>query len=111
VQRSAYPGKKIPHIAETGFKQKGKIFQLMGFALFNSFYSNPDLTRNPQGFDMQMMSKMLKSSVHAPLTIKGIPSTVNFWSAQAKAFTPEQYGLIKSLTHALATGDVVASAK
>jgi peroxiredoxin len=111
VQRSAYPGKKIPHIAETGFKQKGKIFQLMGYALFNSFNSNQDLTKNQQAFDMRMMSQMLRSSVHAPLTLNGIPSTVNFWSAQTKAFTPEQYGLIKSLAHAIATGDVVASAK
>jgi hypothetical protein len=111
VQRSAYPGKKIPHMAETGFKQRGKVFQLIGFALFNTFHFNPDMTKNPQGFDMELLSKTLKSGVHVPAIIDGMPSTVNFWSAQAKAFTPEQIGLIKSLAHAVASGNALASAK
>jgi peroxiredoxin len=113
VQHSAYPGKKIPHMAETGFKQRSKVFLLTAFALFNNFTALPDLTKMQQGFDMQLMSKTLKSSVHAPITIEGLPSTVNFWSAQTRAFTPQQYGLIKSLAHAVASGagSAVASSK
>ncbi len=111
VQRSAYPGKKIPHMAETGFKQRGKVFQLIGLALFNTFHVNSDMTNKPQGFDMELLSKTLKSGVHVPIIIDGMPSTVNFWSAQKNAFTPEQTGLIQSLAHAVVSGNAVASAK
>jgi len=96
VERSAYPGKTIPHIAETGFKQTSRAFMLTAFALFNQFALLPDTT-NQQGMDMQLMSKTLKSSAHVPVVLEGRPSTVNFWSTQPKAFTREQADLLKSL--------------
>ncbi len=104
VQHSAYPGKTIPHIAETGFKETSKAFVLTAFALFNNFSVIPDTTK-AQGFDMQLMSKMLKSSAHSPVIIDGLASTVNFWSAQPKAFTQKDADLIKSLAHAVAQGN------
>jgi peroxiredoxin/mono/diheme cytochrome c family protein len=96
VEKSAYPGKTIPHIAETGFKQTSKAFMLTAFALFNQFAVSPDTTRL-QGMDMQLMSKTLKSSAHVPVILEGRPGTVNFWSTQPKAFSQEQADLLKSL--------------
>ena len=103
VQHSAYPGKSIPHIAETGFKETSKAFMLTGFALFNNFFVAQDTTKL-QGMDMQLMSKMLKSSAHAPVILDGLASTVNFWSTQPKAFTQKETDLIKSWLHAVAQG-------
>jgi hypothetical protein len=103
VQRSAYPGKTIPHIAESGFKAPSRAFILTGFALFNNFTILPDTTAAnlQQAYDMKLMSKMLKSSAHVPVIVDGLASTVNFWSTQTKAFTPQQKELLKSLAHAV----------
>ncbi len=38
VQRSAYPGKTVPHIAETGFKQMSKAFMLTAFRAVQPLY-------------------------------------------------------------------------
>ena len=97
VERSAYPGKTIPHIAETGFKQTSRAFQVTGFALFNQFAFVHDTTKAP-GMDMQLMSAALKSSAHVPVILEGRPGTMNFWSTQPKAFTQEQAALMKSLS-------------
>ncbi len=103
VQRSAYPGKEIPHMAEAGFKQTSKAFMLTGFALFNQFAILADTTKSA-GMDMQLMSKTLKSSAHVPVIVDGSASTVNFWSTQPKAFTPDESDLLKSLASAVAKG-------
>ena len=50
VQHSAYPGKKIPHIAETGFKQHAKVFLLTALALFNDFKVQQDMTTESARF-------------------------------------------------------------
>jgi peroxiredoxin len=101
VQRSAYPGKDIPHIAEAGFKAPSKVTQLTAFALFNMFQVIPDITKSRAG-DMQLMSKTLKSSAHVPAAIEGSASTVNFWSTQPKAFAPNENALLKSIASEVA---------
>lgn len=96
VVRSAYPGKEIPHVAETGFEQVSMAFQVTIYALFNQFVSLPDLSKE-RGYDMQVLSKTLKSSVHVPIACEALPSTLNVWSSQAKAFSPEEQLLLKAL--------------
>jgi hypothetical protein len=103
VQRSAYPGKVIPHVAEAGFKAPTKVTQLTGMALVNQFALIPDTTKSPAG-DMKVMSQTLKSSAHVPVIVDGSASTVNFWSTQPKAFTPDESDLLKSLASAVAKG-------
>ena len=49
VQRSAYPGKKVAHFAETGFKAPAKMVPMTGFALFNRVVSLPDLNALGRG--------------------------------------------------------------
>jgi peroxiredoxin/mono/diheme cytochrome c family protein len=97
VQRSAYPGKKIAHFAETGFKAPSRMVPLTGFALFNRLVSLPDLNALGSGPQMKMITAALKSSVHVPVSVDGLPSNVNFWSAQDKAFPEENLAMLKSL--------------
>ena len=98
VQRSAYPGKKVAHFAETGFKAPSRMVPLTGFALFNRLVSLPDLNALGSAPQMKMITAALKSSVHVPVSVDGLPSNVNFWSADEKAFPAE------SLRHAPESG-------
>ena len=97
VQRSAYPGKKISHFAETGFKAPSRMVPLTGFALFNRLVSLPDLNALGSAPQMKMITSALKSSVHVPVAVDGLPSNVNFWSAQEKAFPEQTFGLLQRL--------------
>jgi peroxiredoxin/mono/diheme cytochrome c family protein len=101
VQRSAYPGKKLSHFAETGFKAPSRMVPLTGFALFNRLVSLPDLTALGSGPQMKMITAALKSSVHVPVSVDGLPSNVNFWSAQEKAFPAESLPMLQSLAAAV----------
>jgi len=69
--------------------------------LFNMFQVIPDTTK-AQAADMQLMSQTLKSSAHVPAAIEGSASTVNFWSAQPKAFAPKDNALLKSIASEVA---------
>ena len=44
-----------------------------------------------------MITAALKSSVHVPVSVDGLPSNVNFWSAQAKAFPEDSLAMLQSL--------------
>ena len=97
VQRSAYPGKKVAHFAETGFKAPSRMVPMTGFALFNRLVSLPDLNALGSGPQLKMITAALKSSVHVPVSVDGLPSNVNFWSAEAKAFPEESLAMLQSL--------------
>jgi len=106
VVYSAYPGKKIFHLAETGFEQKGELFTLTAFALFNQFAAPADLgefSKGPMaGMDIKLLSSLLKSSVHVPVILESLPSTFNVWSSTPKAFSPDDQQLVKALAAAIA---------
>src|SRR5207248_205008 len=70
VEKAAYPGEAVPHIAETGFEQLGKFFALAHYALRGQVVSHADL-KKARGADMTMMSKSLASSVHVPVVLDG----------------------------------------
>jgi hypothetical protein len=97
VQRSAYPGKKVTHFAETGFKAPSRMVPMTGFALFNRVVSLPDLNALGSGPQLKMITAALKSSVHVPVSVDGLPSNVNFWSAEAKAFPEDSLAMLQSL--------------
>jgi peroxiredoxin/mono/diheme cytochrome c family protein len=101
VQRSAYPGKKVAHFAETGFKAPSRMVPMTGFALFNRIVSLPDLNALGSSPQMKMITAALKSSVHVPITVDGIPSNVNFWSASDKAFPEQSLAMLQSLAAAV----------
>jgi peroxiredoxin len=97
VQRSAYPGKKVAHFAETGFKAPARMVPMTGFALFNRPISLPDLNALGSGPQLKMITAALKSSVHVPVSVNGLPSNVNFWSAEPKAFSKDSLALLQAL--------------
>jgi peroxiredoxin/mono/diheme cytochrome c family protein len=97
VQRSAYPGKKVSHFAETGFKAPTRMVPLAPFAIFGRLVSLPDLNALGSAPALKMITAALKSSVHVPISLDGLPSDVNFWSAQEKAFPEETFALLQRL--------------
>ena len=101
VQRSAYPGKKVTHFAETGFKAPSRMVPMTGFAILNRLVSLPDLNALGSGPQMKMITAALKSSIHVPVSVDGLPSNVNFWSAEDKAFPEENFAILRSLAAAV----------
>jgi peroxiredoxin/mono/diheme cytochrome c family protein len=97
VQRSAYPGKTASRFAETGFKAPSRMVPLTSFALFNRLVSLPDLNALGSSPSMKMITAALKSSVHVPVSVDGLPSNVNFWSAKEKAFPEDSLAMLQSL--------------
>ena len=55
---------------------------------------------------MKMITAALKSSVHVPVSVDGVPSNVNFWSAQVKAFPEESFPLLQSLAAEVVSKEV-----
>ncbi len=97
VQRSAYPGKKVDHFAETGFEAPARMVPMTRFALLNRLVSLPDLKALDSGPQLGMITAALKSSVHVPVSVDGLPSNVNFWSAQPNAFPEDSLAMLQSL--------------
>ena len=51
-----------------------------------------------------MAGKDIRSSMHVPVEIGGVRSTINFWSAEAGAFPPEAAKLLEQVAHLMAEG-------
>jgi len=97
VRQSAYPGKTVSRFAETGFKAPTRMVPLSVFALFNRLVSLPDLNALGSSPQVKMITAALKSSVHVPVSVDGLPSNVNFWSASDKAFPEASLAMLQSL--------------
>jgi hypothetical protein len=97
VRRSAYPGKAVARFAEAGFKAPMKMVPFSTFAVFNRIVSLPDLNAMGSSPQLKMITAALKSSAHVPVSIDGLPSNVNFWSASEKAFPEESLAMLQSL--------------
>jgi hypothetical protein len=48
-----------------------------------------------------MITASLKSSIHVPVSVDGLPSNVNFWSADGKAVPEESLPMLQSLAAAV----------
>ncbi len=89
----------------------GPLLGLYRYAKKGEVVVNNDPTK-AQGMEMKFLTKLLPSSVHIPIKINGKPGTVNFWSLDGSAFSPEAVDLAKQLVATLRSemGEV-ASAK
>jgi hypothetical protein len=56
-----------------------------------------------------MASKDIRSSMHVPIDLDGVPATVNFWSAEPEAFSPEAVKLLEQVVQLLSEGRAVAA--
>jgi hypothetical protein len=52
----------------------------------------------------KMSKKDIRSSMHVPVLIDGVPCTINFWSAEAGAFPPEAASLLEEIAHLMTDG-------
>jgi peroxiredoxin len=103
VEKAAYPGTIVPHIAETGFEQPGKFFALAQYALRGQVVCQSDL-KQARGADLKMLSKSLASSIHVPVVLEGKPATLNFWSKEPGAFPDETQALLRAVAEVVAGG-------
>jgi hypothetical protein len=55
-----------------------------------------------------MARKDIRSSLHVPVVIGGVRSTVNFWSAEAGAFPPQAARLLEEVARLMTADPAVA---
>ncbi len=55
-----------------------------------------------------MAKKDIRSSMHVPVEIGGVPCTVNFWSAEAEAFPPQAVRVLEQAARLMAGDTAVA---
>jgi peroxiredoxin/mono/diheme cytochrome c family protein len=56
-----------------------------------------------KGVEMQFLTRILPSSVHLPIRFQGKPATVNFWSSDSKAFSPEAVTYLEEIVRLMTT--------
>ena len=75
---------------------------LAAYALGSETVVNQDLSGAAGSVMANMARKDIRSSMHVPVEIGGVRSTVNFWSAEAGAFPPEAVRLLEEAAHRMA---------
>ncbi|MFO0949354.1 MAG: hypothetical protein U1D30_26150, partial [Planctomycetota bacterium] len=68
-----------------------------------------DGSTTPTGVEMQILSRILPSSVHIPLRVQGKPASVNIWSIDKNAFPPEVVASLEELVGLLKSDKTTAS--
>jgi peroxiredoxin len=81
---------------------------LADYALGNQVVVNQDMGNTKGSVMAQMAGKDIRSSMHVPVEIDGVRSTINFWSAEPGAFPPEAANLLEQVARLMAAGTAVA---
>jgi hypothetical protein len=89
---------------QTSFRSKSTIVKTKGQALADyatggKTVVNPSLAETTGSVMVNMSRKDVRSSMHVPVQIDGLPATVNFWSAEASAFPPEAVRILEQVAH------------
>jgi len=97
----------------SSFKSRSTVVKAAGqslaeFALDNKVVVLQELSGAHGSVMANMASKDIRSSMHVPVKIAGVPCTVNFWSAEAGAFPPEAARLLEQIARLMAEGTTVA---
>jgi peroxiredoxin/mono/diheme cytochrome c family protein len=79
----------------------GPALGLYQYAIKGEKVVNSDPTQ-VKGVEMQFLTRILPSSVHLPIRFDGKPATVNFWSTDAKAFSPEAVAFLEEIVRLMA---------
>ncbi len=93
----------------TSLRSKSTVIKATGqslaeYALGDKVVVNEDMTKTIGSVMANMATKDIRSSMHVPVTIKGVRCTVNFWSAEAGAFPPEAAKLLEEVARLMAEG-------
>jgi peroxiredoxin len=88
----------------------GPLLGLYQYAKKGAVVVNNDPSK-AQGMEMKFLTRLLPSSVHVPIKIDGKSGTVNFWSLEGAAFSPDAVELARKLTAMLqeGSGDVASA--
>jgi len=81
---------------------------LASYAAHDQVVVNPDMSGTTGSIMAGMARKDIRSSMHVPVVIDGVRSTVNFWSAEAGGFPPQAARLLEQVAHLMAKGTAVA---
>jgi hypothetical protein len=103
---------RLAHIQErlglnTSFRSKSTVVKAQGQSLAD--YAQGDKTVVNQSLESttgsimaNMARKDIRSSMHVPVQIDGVPATINFWSAEAGAFPPEAVKILEQVARLMA---------
>jgi peroxiredoxin len=81
----------------------GPLLGLYQYAKKGELVVNNDPAK-AQGLEMKFLTKILPSSLHVPIVVHGKPGTVNFWSLDRAAFSPESVEFAQKLVETLRAG-------
>jgi peroxiredoxin len=81
---------------------------LASYAEHDQVVVNSDLSGTTGSIMAGMSRKDIRSSMHVPVVIDGVRSTVNFWSAEAGAFPPQAARLLEQVARLMTDDTSVA---
>ncbi len=91
----------------TSFRSKSTVVRPKGQSLAdyiagNKTVVNQSLAKTKGSVMVNMSRKDIRSSMHVPVEIDGVPCTINFWSAEAGAFPPQAVKILEEVAHLMA---------
>ncbi len=94
---------------KTSLKSRSTVIRAKGqslaeYAIGNKTVVNQEMAGSTGSVMAGMASKDIRSSMHVPVTIKGVPGTINFWSGEAGAFPPQATALLEQIARLMAEG-------
>ncbi len=94
---------------DTSFRSKSTIIRTKGQSLADYIQGdttvvNPSLDTTEGSVMVGMSRKDIRSSMHVPVKIDGVPSTINFWSSEAGAFPPQAVKILEEVARLMAEG-------
>ena len=90
----------------TRVRAKGQ--SLASYAAHDQVVVNTDLTGTNGSIMAGMSRKDIRSSMHVPVVIDGVRSTVNFWSAEAGGFPRQAAKLLEQVARLMTDATKVA---
>jgi hypothetical protein len=87
-------------VGGAGRKVGVRVTRLASYATKSEPIVHQDLAAE-RAIDLQFMARAYKSSAHFPVEIDGLKGSLNFWSAEKGAFTPETVELLKEIVKAM----------
>jgi peroxiredoxin len=101
---------------QTSFRSKSTLIRTKGqsladYALGDKTVVNPSLAGTSGSVMAGMSRKDVRSSMHVPVQVDGLPASVNFWSAEAAAFPPEAVTILEQVARLLTGGSTPVANK
>ena len=98
---------------KTSLRSRSTVVKIEGqsladYALGGKTAVNQEMADTKGTIMLNMARKDIRSSMHVPVEIGGLRSTVNFWSAEAGGFPPEAVKLLEEIARLMVDGRAVA---